>query len=113
MDMHVPLQVAPERVQRREDARQDAFAGRRFFDDAHSRPAGRLQQRAVQPEYLPQRRGHRQRDVLPARLRQPRVLRGDPLVRRLLPHVGQNRLLQLKHTFLRCGQAPFEQQWLA
>ncbi len=30
-----------------------------------------------------------------------------------LPHVGQNRLLQLKHTFLRCGQAPFEQQWLA
>ncbi|PPK41058.1 hypothetical protein B0G57_1421 [Trinickia symbiotica] len=30
-----------------------------------------------------------------------------------LPHVGQNRLLQLKHTLLRCGQAPFEQQWLA
>src|SRR5215469_1806841 len=30
-----------------------------------------------------------------------------------LPHVGQNRLLQLKQTFLRCEQASLLQPWLA
>ncbi|MBB5429164.1 hypothetical protein HDG40_007361 [Paraburkholderia sp. JPY158] len=112
MDMHVPLQVAPERVQRREK-HPKGWIRVQLFGCSSVCGLGAFSSARFSLNTSPSAEG------IVSLMCCQRVCGGLAVCVAIhwsvafLPHVGQNRLLQLKHTFLRCGQAPFEQQWLA